>query len=445
LSPKFKMNSHPKNCVKWRPSGHGFFEPHNGASKMKWNFRLPYVRMSESLHHYPEVSRVTGKPIDWLYDTPDDGYEGLRMFGEHTLELEGMPLGRTPEYMQERLRRFFSKFGPVTNCRAEPHPADPYQCDGKAWVTFRDKGAALKALRSPLKFPASLHDKIVSMRHLETDKRNDPDYYEKSKFWNEQLVSIARQLHVQLSSDETFRASGKPLRSIGEGLWERELVAAPWVVDARGRGGVPVSRGLHGAPSRLVAAESAVARRFGGWERFLAEAPMCDLFRMEADGERVVVRPLLVSTTQRARILKAARLALAKRLHEEFSMWWRKDRIALPEYTQRRVSWWEHKPPLPFELQIQSRSKDVVKIFDEKFLYKRQLIKARNQKRNELRAEFVAKKKEEVKERERAKIERRDKALAVIGRQRCSGLIGRSPGLVSSGLEAARAARELDS
>eukprot|EP00449_Zooxanthella_nutricula_P051442 CAMPEP_0198561868 /NCGR_PEP_ID=MMETSP1462-20131121/96178_1 /TAXON_ID=1333877 /ORGANISM="Brandtodinium nutriculum, Strain RCC3387" /LENGTH=163 /DNA_ID=CAMNT_0044292781 /DNA_START=3 /DNA_END=490 /DNA_ORIENTATION=- len=163
---------------------------------MKWNFTLPYVREADSLHHYPEISRVTGKPIDLYHGEPDDGYEGLRMFGENTLELQGMPMGRTPEYMQERLRRFFSKFGPVKNCRAEEHSHDPYQCAGRAWVTFRDRAAANRALRSPLKFPASLHDKVISMRHLDTDKRNDPDYFEKAKFWNAQLLSVARQLHV---------------------------------------------------------------------------------------------------------------------------------------------------------------------------------------------------------------------------------------------------------
>lgn len=61
------------------------------------------------------------------------------MFGPHTIELDGMPMGRTPEYMQERLRRFFSKFGIVKICRAIPHELDPYQCQGKAYVTFRDR------------------------------------------------------------------------------------------------------------------------------------------------------------------------------------------------------------------------------------------------------------------------------------------------------------------
>merc|ERR1719453_125036 len=166
---------------------------------MKWHFSLPYVREQPgSLFHYPEVSHVSGKPVDWFHGEPTDGYYGVHTYGEHTLELKGMPMGRTPEYMQERLRRFFSKFGPVRHCRAEPHPLDPYQCEGTAYVSFRDREASLKALKAPLKFPASLHDKVIHMRHLDTDKTNDPDYFEKAKFWDRQLLALARSLHEQL-------------------------------------------------------------------------------------------------------------------------------------------------------------------------------------------------------------------------------------------------------
>ena len=40
-----------------------------------------------------------------MYDDPKSGYEARDAFGPHTIELKGMPMGRTPEYMQERLRR----------------------------------------------------------------------------------------------------------------------------------------------------------------------------------------------------------------------------------------------------------------------------------------------------------------------------------------------------
>ena len=82
------------------------------------------------------------------------------------------------------------------------------------------------------------------------------------------------------------------------------------------------------------------------------------------------------------RVLTRLRVALEEKLHEvhllkealklvqEFSVWWREGKVPLPTYTQRRVEfgsreivafstlrWWDRKPPLPFELQIQSRCK----------------------------------------------------------------------------------------
>jgi len=446
LSPKLTLNSHPKNAVRWKPGTPGFWKPKYGASKMKWNFTVPYKREAESLLHYPEVSRITGKPIDWYQGEPDDGYEGVRIFGENTLELRGMPFGKTPEYMQERLRRFFSKFGPVKYCRAEPHPLDPYQCEGKAFVTFRDRDAAQKALRAPLKFPASLHDKVVSMRHLDTDKRNDPDYYEKSKFWNGELISVARQLHAQLSADPKLRAGGKLLAEAGHGLTERELVAATAITpgpEPRGRAGVPVSKGLANAPTRRVAAGAAVLRRFGSWEAFLTHVPLDELFRLErpsspqAEGvedvaevetqatqEAIVVRPRLVSSTQRARILTRMRLALGRHLHDEFSVWWREGKVPLPDYTQRRVDWWDHKPTLPFDVQIQSRHKDITRIFDERFLYKRQIVKARNEKRRERRGEWKEERSKLLADKQQALNERRERARAAVEGARCGGLLG---------------------
>eukprot|EP00442_Polarella_glacialis_P009513 CAMPEP_0115069352 /NCGR_PEP_ID=MMETSP0227-20121206/12510_1 /TAXON_ID=89957 /ORGANISM="Polarella glacialis, Strain CCMP 1383" /LENGTH=482 /DNA_ID=CAMNT_0002455745 /DNA_START=104 /DNA_END=1552 /DNA_ORIENTATION=+ len=462
-------NQHPRNTVRWRPGTQGFYKPRLGASKMKWHFEgLPYVREVDSLHHYPEVSRVTGKQVDWYHGMPEDGYEAARIYGENTLELKGMPMGKTPEYIQERLRRFFSKFGPVQNCRAEPHKLDPYQCEGTAFITFRDKSAALKALKAPLKFPATLHDKVISMRHLDTDKTNDPNYFEKSKFWNAQLISIARQLHTQLLGDSHLRALGKPLTHVGDGIREDELVElgapehddpagavaaaerAPW-----GRGGVPLSKGLHGAPTRMVAAEDSVLQRFKSWEAGAEEAepPLDELFQLErrkpADsasasssssssdnagrenassqsgaGTVVVVRPRLVSSTQRARILTRVRMVLAQRLHDELSVWWRAGKVPLPEYTQRRVTLWDHKPKLPFDVQIQSRSKDRHRIFDERFLYRSQIVRARNDMRKERRSEYKEERKKELDAKQQDKTDRRDRAMEAVSGAHCSGLLG---------------------
>lgn len=451
FSPKLRLNSHPRNAVRWKPGTKGFYKPKMSASKMKWNFNVPYRREVDSLFHYPAVSRVTGKVINWYEGEPDDGYEGSRIYGEHTLELKGMPKGRTPEYMQERLRRFFAKFGPVKHCRAEPHRHDPYQCEGTAYVTFRDKNAALKALAAPLKYPASLHDKVVSMRHLDSDKQNDSDYYEKAKFWDAELVSLARGLHVQLCTDAALREGGKPLALVSRGLLERELVQTEVPEEEKplswARGGIPESRGglQVTAKTRFVPAHGAVKQRFGSWQAFLAEPPFDELFRLEAVPSKepqvkvgddaagrdatseadVVVKPRLVSNVQRLRILARARMALRRRLHEEFSVWWREGKVPLPEYTQRRITWWDHTPPLPFDLQIMSRSRDRHRIFDERFLYRHQLVKARNDRRRERRSEWADERKKQLEEKKLALEARRERAHSVVSQAKCGHLLGR--------------------
>jgi len=442
------MNKHPKNAQYWRPGTSGFFRHKYGASKMKWHFQVPYRRKYDSLFHYPEVSKVTGQPVDWYHGEPQDGYEAARLFGDNTIELRGMPMGRTPEYMQERLRRFFSKFGPVKHCRAEPHPLDPYQCEGSAFVSFRDKAAAAKAIKAPLKFPASLHDKVVAMRSLDTDKCNDPNYHEKMKFLDHELVGIARQLHVQLSSSSQFRDKGKPLAIAGHGILQRDLVQLPVreedSKEIPGRGGAPLSRGLHGAPTRNVIADEAVVKRFGRWEEFLAEPPLDELFKLAVSSaatssNSLVVLPRLVSTVQRNRILLKTKRVLDERRHKEFSVWWREGRVPLPEYTQRRVMWWDHKPPLPFALQIQSRSKDRVRIHDEKFLFKMQLRRDRKERQREGKALIAQARKQSEEAKAQALDERRKLALEEVhGSSRHRGL---SQGLLSPGEDVARQLR----
>lgn len=477
LSPKRKRNQHPRNAVRWKPNTSGFYKPHMGASKMKWHFTLPYDReQPQSLFHYPEVSRITGKPVDWYHQEPMDGYDATRIYGDHTLELKGMPMGRTPEYMQERLRRFFSKFGPVKHCRAEPHPLDPYQCEGTAFVTFRDREASMKALRAPLKFPASLHDKVVSMKHLDVDKHNDPEYYEKAKFWNGELLSLAKQLHEMLATDAGLRARGLPISSVGLGLLEHELVAPPQLTaPLPGRGGIPPSKGGLAVTweKRLVPARVAVAQRFGSWEAFLAEPPLDELFKLDlrrlpssapvdqgavieevplaagAAGEvpapaepeegaedasraTLVVLPRLVSSAQRARILMRTKNALDKRLQNEMSVWWREGKVPLPDYTQSRITWWDHAPKLPESIQIMSRHRNAVrrKFYDEKYLYRQQLTRARAAKRAERRTEWKEERRQELAEKQQQFEERRRRAFAAVEQAKCERVLGISEGLV---------------
>ncbi|KAK1444982.1 hypothetical protein BgAZ_108880 [Babesia gibsoni] len=135
---------------------------------MRWYFVKPYVRWDpNSLLHYPESPRAD-------------------IYGPNTIELRNLPMGRTPEYLQERLRRFFSKFGAVTFCRCMPHDLDPYQCNG-------------------------------------TDKTNDPDYIHKQRHYIKQCVNVARDVYEKL-----VKTGPCNLRDIALGIYERNYYSSKW-------------------------------------------------------------------------------------------------------------------------------------------------------------------------------------------------------------------------
>ncbi|CAJ1384439.1 unnamed protein product [Effrenium voratum] len=96
---------------------------------------------------------------------------------------------------------------------------------------------------------------------------------------------------------------------------------------------------------------------------------------------------------------------------KEFSVWWREGKVPLPEYTQRRITWWDHKPHLPEELQLQSRSKDRHRIFDERWLYLRRLVKAKKERRRVRATEWGEERKKQLAEKAQKKQERRERAL----------------------------------
>lgn len=115
-----------------------WFSSRPGATKMKWYFQKKYIRRVPSDYfRYPAISRITRQKIDWLYRHPRSGYEGADLYGPNTIEVTNLPMGKTPEYLQERLWRYFGKFGIVERVRVLPHELDPYQTNGTAFVSFR--------------------------------------------------------------------------------------------------------------------------------------------------------------------------------------------------------------------------------------------------------------------------------------------------------------------
>ncbi|KAF4670854.1 hypothetical protein FOL47_001799 [Perkinsus chesapeaki] len=345
-----------------------FYVPYYGASKMRWYPVPPYRRLRpSSLHHYPEVSKVTGKRINWYTNDPQSGYEGAKMFGPNTLELDGLPMGRTPEYMQERLRRFFSKFGVVKICRAIPHELDPYQCQGKAYVTFRDRRSAFRALKAPLKFPASLHDKFVKMRDLDTDKRSDPLYLVKSEHNNEQLISVARQLHGKLLS-----GGPRAISTVWQGIMEQEFRTE------RVTSEVDIDEGLR-------TADHCVIQRFGSWKDFLESEGMNHI--VHCDGQKVSAKPMTPVRLEKQ--LLQLSIELSKKLKAECSVHWRQGRehIPLPDHTRFLMRKWDHHEKLAWCLQTMSHNHFYQRVYDPKLIAKWRIKRERNVARNKAREE----------------------------------------------------------
>ncbi|ORM41051.1 uncharacterized protein BXIN_0395 [Babesia sp. Xinjiang] len=321
-----------------------------GASRMRWFFVKPYVRWEpEKLLHYPEVSHVDDSRIDWLYSEPKGRYDAVDIYGPNTIELRNLPMGRTPEYLQERLRRFFSKYGTVSFCRCIPHDLDPYQCNGTGYVTFRSKEASVAAASANLVLPHSLHNKVIAIRHLDTDKSNDPHYVYKHRHYIVQVVDIAKQLYKKLTN---FGPCA--LREVAECIYERNFYSGKWH-----------KAGL------------SVLMRFGAWDAFLRHPTLNGMFDLK-DG---IVTLGLQCTDTVEKTLQKLFIEQSTALDEELSVHWRKGRIPLPPQAQKEADELHHLPPLPEHLQLLSKSHTMYRIHDERHMLKIQLKQQRNEAR----------------------------------------------------------------
>ncbi|KAF8819477.1 hypothetical protein IE077_000962 [Cardiosporidium cionae] len=341
-----------------------------GGSKMKAEITTPYRRRdANDLIHYPDVSKITRKRIDWMYDSPKSGYEGAKFFGLNTLEIKGLPSCKTPEYMQERLRRFFSKFGLVAMCRCIPHSLDPYQCEGTAYITFRTKIAALEAVRANLQFPPSLHHKILTFRHLDTDITNKASSILEKKHHNEEVVNVARQLYEFIQKE-----GPRHLSSIWTGLTERRFRS-----DAK------------------VLAEKCVIKCFGSWVNFLTAEPFRNIFLLRyhpieggcvktCEGHRPspMVYIKIISPEKLEQFLGRAKILLKEKITSELTIHWRNGKPLLPAFSLERNSF-KHKSRLSEKLQMLSRPAKICNVFDERFLFKLQRKRERSLRKKSAR------------------------------------------------------------
>jgi hypothetical protein len=308
----------------------GYYSAFYGASFMKFRPIIPYSRQGDSLIQYPDISSVTGKKISWMYDTPKSGFEAIKVYGENTIEVKGLPMGFTPEYMQERLRRYFAKFGPVVVCRALNHPLDPYQCEGTAFISFREIYPAQAALKSVIRLAPRMDNRVLSVRLLATDEVHDGSETIKSRQDEiESLVLSVSKLHESMRD----RSEGTPLLDLTEHI-----------------------------QSRLT-------------------SDLSSLFTVSSD--KLVFARRLVDVS---RALSVFRQKLRNELEESLTVHWRAHAAIqdLPEYTKRRIQLWDKKDKLPFDLQILSRDHRQYKIHDEKFMVeaKRKRERARNRAEN---------------------------------------------------------------
>lgn len=289
---------------------------------MKSYPRIAYKQLNPSLYHYPKISSVSGQPVDWRGVHKTVSAPVRLATAENTLEVSGLPMGKTPEYMQERLRRFFAKFGPVTACRALNHPLDPYQCSGIAYVSFRDLASSEAASKAVLKLGTrSMGFKVLSLRLVgEDEPSSGPSSVASRLESSETFIAETRDLYMSLLSE------GRQIEEISEKILEKSK----------------------------------------------------SLFFISDDG-MVYARKLV----DLDRHLSDLSLSLKQEVEASLSQHWRVNAPIkeLPEYTKRRIAMWDKKDKLPFDLQILSRDFRQHRIHDEKFLIESKTKRERAQAR----------------------------------------------------------------
>lgn len=255
--------------------------------------------------------------------------------------------------MQERLRRFFSKFGRVTMCRAINHPLDPYQCEGTAYVSFREFESCETAAKSVLRLGTrDMGYKVLTMRVMKTDE----------------LFDGRTQIAERQGEIDGIMVSTRRLYQALTGDSEAEVTATT----------LPLS-----SPE-----VDGIQSRFGSVEEYLKRVK--SLFILSPDGA-VVARRLVDADTE----LETFRRSLEHDLEESLSVHWRINAPIkeLPEYTKRQIRLWDKKDPLPFDLQILSRDMRQYRVHDEKFLVEARKKRERAWNRAENRKAAIAKRK----------------------------------------------------
>lgn len=117
------------------------------------------------------------------------------------MQVSNVPFMITNQAIEDRLHRFFIKYGTVTHCHSVPHPGDSFQSSGVAYVSFANKFSAFKAVQEArLRFSDRFHCRIATLRSLETDVHQNPAWYRQEREACQTVVAVARCLYRRLAA-----------------------------------------------------------------------------------------------------------------------------------------------------------------------------------------------------------------------------------------------------
>ncbi|XP_955003.1 SfiI-subtelomeric fragment related protein family member, putative [Theileria annulata] len=358
------------------------------------NYYKRLYKINSSILHNPLIYNIKGNLINWMYNKPYNRLDVITIYGRNTIELNNIPMGYTPEYIQERLRRYFSKFGIVTFVRCLTHELDPYQCNGIGYVSFRTKKSSLEASKTNLILPFTLHNKIISIQHLYYNTHNDINYYFKQLHFNKQILLIIQQIYYNIFNngidngifqnqdyrDGNFKNGNfggvNSNGIIGKGNFKNGI--SNGIIN--GNVNVNFDNGIFEKcfyTNKFIKAGSSIFNIFGSWDNFFNQYPINCLFKI-IDGK---VTLLLCSEERLKRILKSIEIILSKKLDESISINWRLGKLELPEQAKKEANELYHLEPLPEQLQLFSRSHTMYRLHDERYLFKFSLKQKRNQQR----------------------------------------------------------------
>ncbi|KAL8428090.1 hypothetical protein ACSSS7_007395 [Eimeria intestinalis] len=317
-----------------------------GASRMRWPYQPPTAAASAAASasaaadwrewvRRPVLSPETGEPTDWLHKAPTSGkgilseytLEAISVYGPEVVRVEGLPFGKTPEFLQERLSRYFSRFGALRSVHVLPHPRDPYQTCGTAYVGFECREGALKAVRLPIRLPASLHFKVLRLQHVATGRCSDELYIHRKLHANRNILFLARQLYLELVRE----GSPLSLSCLRRRVFVRAFCGDRSIPHTRGAWlSYSSSNNNNNSSSSSSSNNSSNSSNTG--EETAPPASSGGAAARKKQQQEMLLAARLIAPDQLDVLLKRGSRLLHRKLEAELSVHWRQGKPRLPEY-----------------------------------------------------------------------------------------------------------------